>query len=238
MPALDEIRQEHASEADVAGPQSRGVRFFVGGLALLALIGTLLALRAVSSDPPQRSSASGANERSTTEPGGVGSLWTRPSEGTCDCHERDFETFRELTAESDLVVIGEVGESRIADVMDQDSEYPTRTIHTTVAVDEMLKGSTVSGGVVVSTQELAFGGPGLEDWRVPGHRVLLFLTPSQETSGVYVPSNLAYFQTAYFTTGEEIEITMPSGSDVTGLSHRIAAMTLSELRDRVEAIKV
>lgn len=173
----------------------------------------------------------------TTEPGGVGSLWTRPPEGTCDCHGEDYETLEELVTETDLIIMGTVGESRVAEVRDKNDEFPTRTVHTTVAVDEVFKGSGTRAEVVVSTLELGFGGPGVEEWREPGRRVLLFLTPSLETVGVYVPSNQAYFQAAYIVRGEDLEITVAPGADVYGLNRRVAAMTVSELREKVEAIE-
>jgi hypothetical protein len=204
----------------------------VRAVAVLALVALLTACGRVQ----ESGRVSTASDRLPTQGGGVGSLWTRPPEGTCDCHANDYQTLEELVTESELILVGTVGESRVADVMDKNSDYPTRIIHTEVVVDEVLKGS-VSGEIIVATQELAFGGPGVEEWRQAGHRVVLFLTQSLEKIGVYVPSNLSYFQAAYSVTGEDLEITVASGADVTRLNHRVAAMPLSELREKVEALQ-
>ena len=212
----------------------------VGALTMRLLVALWLATVATSaacSSPSEGGQAVGAPPpKDRPAPEATGGLWTRPSEGTCDCHGHDYETLNELVTESDLIVLGTVGESRVADVIDGSSEFPTRPIHTTVAVNEVLKGSTDSEQIVVSTDELGFGGPGVEEWREPGRRVLLFLTSSLETEDVYVPSNLAYFQTAYVATGENLEITVAPGADVYRLNHRVAAMTLSEARERIETL--
>jgi hypothetical protein len=205
------------------------------GVALMSTAAVLAACaRLQESDRP--AAATSPEEHPTTKPGEVGSQWTRPPEGVCDCHENDYQTFHDLAVESTLILIGTVGESRVADVMDRNSGFPTRTIHTTVAVEEVLKASGSSSEIVVSTQELAYGGPGDEDWRQAGTQVLLFLTPNPEDPDNYLPSNLSGYQAAYFVRGEDLEITVASGADVTRLNHRVAAMTLSELRDRIEAI--
>jgi hypothetical protein len=235
MSAVEESRKMSGGRAATEGHRGR-MSPLVVVLAVLAVVATASVLTACARvrESGQQSPASSLGESPVMAPTGKANLWTRPAEGTCDCHgDTWFESLRDLTAESDLVVIATVEESRVADVIDKGAEFPTRTIHTSVAVEEVLKGSSASGGVVVSTHELAFGGPGFEDWRQPGHRVLLFLTSSRETPDAYVLSNLAYYQAAYFVAGEEIDITV--GGDVTGLSERIAAMTLSELREQVQA---
>lgn len=223
-----QLNNSHGKE-----PQVRSRRPLV--VAMLLIVGAAPVLAACAR--VQETGQPSEKASTTTEPGGVGSLWTRPPEGTCDCHGEDYETLEELVTESDLIIMGTVGDSRVAEVRDKNDEFPTRTVHTTVAVDEVLKSSGSHAEVVVSTQELGFGGPGVDEWREPGRRVILFLTPSLETAGVYVPSNQAYFQAAYIVRGEDLEITVASGADVYGLNRRVAAMTVSELRDKVEAIE-
>jgi hypothetical protein len=141
----------------------------------------------------------------------------------------------ELVRKSDLIVIGTVEESVVGEVSDDDPECPTRNVHTTVSVEDALKGSAPEGDVIVPTLELAFNG-NEEDWRVPGHRVLLFLTPSRERDEpFYILSNVNYLQTTYFVDGDEIEPGVEPHTDITGLSERVAKMTVPELREFVDA---
>ena len=147
----------------------------------------------------------------------------------------------ELVRASHLILIGTAQETRVAEVISEgaDDEFPTRTLHTTVAVEEVLGTSKPKGCVVVSTDELAFRSPGIQDWREGGRRVLLFLTrsPDPNDPGVHVVANLTPFQAAYFVVGNELEITVPPGTDVDGLNRRIAAMSLPDLRERVKAVQ-
>lgn len=112
----------------------------------------------------------------------------------------------------------------------EDPEYPTRELTTVVRVDDVLKGSVRAQLVAVETLELAFGGPALPDWRKPGTRVLLFLSPSREpeTGEVYIPANTNYSQTAYVIKGQDITAAVDDP-----LSERIAALSLPEVRQAV-----
>ena len=100
--------------------------------------------------------------------------------------------------------------------------------NTVVRVDEILKGSAPSAAVTVKTLELAFGGPGPEEWRKPGERVLLFLSPSRETTGLYILANTNYSQTAYIFQGEDVRATVGDR-----LSEKIAALSLPEVSQAV-----
>jgi hypothetical protein len=145
----------------------------------------------------------------------------------------------ELVRTSDLILVGTAQETRVAKVIGEgpDDEFPTRIVHTTVAVEEVLGGLASGGCVVVSTDELAFRAPGFEDWREPASRVLLFLTRSQEPTEPDVYVLQTSFQSAYVVVGDELEITALPGDDVTGLNRRIAAMSLPLLRERVRAVQ-
>lgn len=160
---------------------------------------------------------------------------TPPPAAGFAAHGLAFETVRGLVRESDLIVIGVVDENRVGEVRGAfpGDEFPTVTLHTTVAAEEILKGSDPDGLVMVPTDELAFKGPGLEDWREPGHRVLLFLDPSRESFEGHILAGLAYVQTVYFVRGQEID--MAVGGDITGLSERIGMMTVPDVRQAVAA---
>lgn len=162
--------------------------------------------------------------------------WMPPTEGGFSGGDDTvYDTVDELVGKSDLILVGTVMESVVGEVFDDDAEYPTRIVHTTVAVEEALKGSGSEGDVMVPTDELAFVG-NEDDWREPGYRVLLFLTPSRERDEpFYILSNVNYLQTTYFVDGDEIEPGMESHTDITGLSERVAAMTLPELREFIDA---
>lgn len=143
-----------------------------------------------------------------------------------------WDSLPELIAKSDLIVIGTVKGSFVGETVNDDPEYPSRFLHTLVAVDENLKGSALGGLVSVHTNELAFGGaPHSREWRKPGERVLLFLTPSTETAGLHILANRNLHQTAYLIRGEDLEWTAREPGYP--LSERIAARSVSELRAAV-----
>jgi hypothetical protein len=146
-------------------------------------------------------------------------------------HGPSYSSLKELAAHSELVVVGTVTSSGIGKVFDDDptGEYPTRLLHTAVGIEESLRGSIASDEVTIVTDELAFAAPNLTDWREPGTRVLLFLTPSTETTGYYVLTNLNNTQTAYFVQGDDLEAAVGDP-----LSGRVAAMSLSEIRREVQ----
>lgn len=143
-----------------------------------------------------------------------------------------YSSLRQLVGNSDLIVVGTVEDTSVGKVYGDDptGEFPTRDLHTVVAVDEVLKGASSTREVTVITNELAFSAPNLEDWRQAGTRVVIFLTPSreQQTAGFHILANINYAQTAYFVRGEDVEAAI-----VDPLSKKIAALSLSELRESV-----
>lgn len=146
-------------------------------------------------------------------------------------HGPSYSSLRELADRSDLVVVGTVTDSRIGEVFDDDptGEYPTRMLHTTVRVEEAMKGSSPSADINIRTDELAFADPNVKEWRQPGVRVLLFLTPG--TEGRYLLANRNSLQTSFLVQGEEVEATVGDP-----LSARIAAMNLREIRQEVRRL--
>jgi len=202
-------------------------------LTLLAVAGTATAITiwVGPEEPIDRPTASSPNDPAAAQAAGSDPKSTPPAPPFA-AHGAAYETVSQIGRASDLVVIGTVTESRVGDVIGEGPEdsFPTRILHTTVTIEEVLRGSS-SKEIVVATDELAYQGPGIEDWRKPEHRVLLFLSESLEGEGAYVPVEFAYPQAVYFISGQRIEMTV--GGDVMGLSERIASLTLPELRDRV-----
>lgn len=232
IPALDQLRAEFArvASADAESPRSPRVRPRLVALALLTFVAaatTVVALRSISGDR--------AREQAAAERRGGDAV--APPAPAFAGHGDAYTNVGQLIRASDLILIGTVEDSVVAEVVGEgpDDAFPTRTLHTTIAVEEELRGAAPDSRIVVRTDELAFRGPGIEDWRQPERRVLLFLTRSSEVDrpGFYVPANLAFLQTAFFARGDEIEMTV--GGDVNGLSQRIAAMRLPELRERARS---
>lgn len=151
----------------------------------------------------------------------------QPKAGGFEASGPRYESLQELVAVSDLIVIGTVKEILPGEVV-PDPEFPTQNQNVVVSIDETLKGSAPAGVVTIKTPELAFGQQGKEEWRVPGKRVVVFLSPSRETPGLHILANLDYSQTAYIIHSADIETAV--GDD---LGNRIAALTLSELRQAV-----
>jgi hypothetical protein len=243
IPALDELRAGFAgvAAADAGAQRSRRMRPFVAALGVLAFAASasVVAVNLGSRDPGEESSASSPREQPAAEQEREGEASTPPAPAGFAAHGIAYQTVLELVRASDLILIGTVDETRVAKEIGEgpEDQFPTRILQTTVAVEELLLGSGSESSVVVATDELAFRGPGIEDWRESGQRVLLFLTGSRDPNepDVYVPANLAYLQTAYFAVGEELDMTV--GGDIEGLSQRIAAMRVPDLRERVRAAR-
>lgn len=135
-----------------------------------------------------------------------------------------YNTLRELVSVSDLIIAGSVQE---VSPPEPEGEPPEEIydVNTVVNVDEVWKGSAPGETVTVKTLELAYE----EEWRQQGEQVVLFLSPSRETPGLYIPANVDYYQTAFMIAGQDLIATLPD--DV--LARQIAAMSRSELRERV-----
>jgi len=218
IPALSELRDEFVRVAEAESRSSKSRRPRPQALALAGLM--LIAAGATAAGIILTSDA----DRVTTPQG--------PQGGFAASGPR-YESLPELTAKTDLVVVGTIEEVLPPKVIEaEDPEYPTREIDTVVRVDEVLKGSAPSGVVTIKTLELEFGGPGREEWREPGQRVLLFLSPSREpkTPGVHILANTNSSQTAYVIDGGDIRATVADS-----LGQRVAALSLPEIREAVRA---
>lgn len=214
IPALNDLRAEFVRVAQAESrpfPSRRRLRrlaLALGGLALVAAMVT--AGIVLTSDPDPATAPQGSR------PGGIAASGPL------------YASLAELVAKTDLVVVGTVEEVLPPEIIEaEDPQYPTREFNTVVRVDEVLKGSAPAS-VTVNTLELAFGGPGSAEWRQPGERVLLFLSPSRETDGVHILANTNSSQTAYEIRGEDLVATIRDP-----LSNRIAALPLPELRGAV-----
>jgi hypothetical protein len=142
-----------------------------------------------------------------------------------------YGSLAELTAKSNLVVLGTVKEVLPGEIDAAGTPEAVEHTNTAVRVDEVLKGSASREDVVtVKTLDVAFGLPDAAEWRSPGTRVLLFLSPSRETAGLHILANTNYSQTAYIVEGENVELTLPDE-----VSERIATLSVGEIRQAVKA---
>lgn len=136
-----------------------------------------------------------------------------------------FLSLDELVKESDLVVVGTVTEVLPGEVDAAGTPEAQEHLNTVVRVEEVLKGAISSDVVTVKTLQLAYARPYME-WRQPGERVLLFLSPSRETPELYIiPS---HSQSAYILRSSDIVATVDQR-----LSNRVASLSLPELRRAV-----
>ncbi|HEX2029866.1 MAG TPA: hypothetical protein VHL78_00490 [Actinomycetota bacterium] len=230
---LDQLGTEFMRVSAAEPARRFGIRPVVMGIALLAFAtaGIITAIAVDSTPNPaaddpalnndSAASRTGAKEEGPRLPSGFS------ASGTV------YQSLQELVTKSDLIVIGTVEQTVVGKVSNDDPDAPTVHLHTTVTIEETLKGSPPASEVIVHTLELAFKGPGIEDWREAGHRVLLFLTPSTESPDRHILSNVNYLQTTYFVDGDHLSKTI--GGDLLGVSDRVAAMTVSELRAFVGA---
>lgn len=147
-----------------------------------------------------------------------------------------FESTQELTANSDLVVLGSVREVQPGEVLEtEDTENPTRRVNTVVRVETILKGEYSQELITVATQELAYasppGGP-VPDWRQAGTHVVAFMAKSKEgargNDGEPLFFPVSYPQAFYIIEGEQLTAAYQE-SDQSLLSERIEKMTLPEL---------
>lgn len=235
-PVLEALPEEPAPWRPKApGPPSLGLGVLIKALVVLGLVGIVGAVT-VRWNRGEPAPVASPTEQPTPQETLVSP--TPPPPGGFAGHGEAYETVAQLARASDLIVVGTVERSRVASEIGEgpDDPFPTRILHTLVAVEEVFKGSEAEETVIVATDELGFQGPGVEDWRERGHRALLFLMYSRENPSRYVPTGFAYSQAAYFVEDQQVEMTI--GGDVNGLSERIAAMTLSELREKLRASRM
>jgi hypothetical protein len=139
-----------------------------------------------------------------------------------------YSSLEELVAAGHLILT-----ATVEDVLAAGSEGPPGEeishLDTVVRVGEVWKGSAPGATVTVRTLELAFAGPNAKEWRQHGERVVLFLSPSTENEGLYIPAKVNYNQTIYVVTDDDLLATFPDDE----LAQRVAAMTLPQLRRTV-----
>lgn len=165
-----------------------------------------------------------------------------------------FGSLDEMAAASDLVVVGTVTEVRPGQVTvitrDAAPSYPegtdtaggqeettqespedlveeVRDLNAVVSVDNALKGSPPEDSVTVATLDYAYGGPQSTEWRKPGERVLLFLSRSTETPGLYIPAEASYEQAVYVLQGSDI--VAPTTDPDEPVNARVTGLSLPEL---------
>jgi hypothetical protein len=139
-----------------------------------------------------------------------------------------YGSLAELTAESSLVVLGTVTDVSPGEIDAAGTPEAVEHTNAAVRIDEVLKGSAASDVVTVKTLDVAFRVPNAAEWRSPGRRVLLFLSPSRETADLHILANTNYDQTAYVVDGENVTPTLPDA-----VGERIAARSLGEIRQIV-----
>lgn len=165
-----------------------------------------------------------------------------------------FGSLDEMVAASDLVMVGTVTEVRPGQVTvitrDAAPSYPEgtdtaggqeeiteaspeelveeiRELDTVVSVDNALKGSPPEDFVTVTTLDYAYGGSQSMEWRKPGERVLLFLSRSTETPGLYIPAEASYEQAVYILQGSDI--VAPTTDPDEPVNARVTSLSLPEL---------
>jgi hypothetical protein len=132
-----------------------------------------------------------------------------------------YASLEELVQASDLVVAGTVQEVRPGEIEAKGTGEEIEHSETLVDVAEVLKGPGPDGPLVVETLESAFVGPNAAEWRKPGARVLLFLSPSREGTPVHILANANYSETAYLVQDGNLIDTLrgyPAAAAPTSLS--------------------
>ncbi len=228
----------------------RGIlRFMSTRWLLLVLVGAMLAIGsfalALLALPSQEEAAAPVSKKSTpsNEPLAAGFE-----------SELMFSSLDEMVAASDLVMVGTVTEVRPGQVTviarDAAPSYPegtnaaesqeeitqaspeelveeVRDLNTVVRVDNALKGSPPEDSVTVTTLDYAYGGPQSTEWRKPGEHVLLFLSRSTETPGLYIPAEASYEQAVYVLQGSDI--VAPTTDPDEPVNARVTSLSLPEL---------
>jgi hypothetical protein len=140
-----------------------------------------------------------------------------------------FRSLPRMVATSDIVVLGTVAEVKqgITEGTPPDDIQLNRA---DLNVEEVLFGP-VDVPSILTVETLQFVSPE-PDWRKPGNTVLAFIKLSTEpdTPGIYYPINE---QSVYLVMGTDVQATTADDS----FSEGVAAMTLDEIRNRIEQAK-
>ena len=227
LPALGALREglQEVASRDARSRRRRQTRHVAAGLAGLALIVGAAAVMATRSDDTQSTVPSSQAAQDLIEPQTAAGFVSGGPE---------YETLDQLVASSELVVAGTVKEVRSGgEIVDIDPQYPTRFLHTVIAVDEVMKGSTQRGEVTVRTIETAYaptpGDPsGIDmEWRKAGTRIVAFLAASPSGGSLLVPTSPS--QSFYRLRGANVA---PLGARPEDATHSIP---VSQLRQAVRA---
>jgi hypothetical protein len=223
--ALDELRAEfvRVARSESRPPTRHRVRVIAITLAALAIFGSGAAARimigsgadrVISREAPRSPAATGSPDGTARPPAYAGFT--------------QYQTVREIVANSDLVVMGTVQEVAPGYVEPDEQGFPTRYLNTVIKVDETWKG-TPADTITVATNDLAYGNPGGgSEWRGPGVRVVAFLSLGDSgPPGLFYPTDE---QGIYVLSGDALVPTVR-----TSLSDQIAAVSIEELRQAVQA---
>lgn len=220
IPALDELGDEFVRVARAEPSPPNGHRLRVAMVALVALL-------LVVSGAAARLAIRSVGERATTREAPPSSGQAVPPPAYAGYLQ--YQTLPEIVTGSDLVVVGTVQEVVPGYVEPSEDGFPTRYLNTVLKIDELWKGS-VAETVTVATIDVEYGSlGGGSEWRTPGTRVVAFLLPGDSgPSGLFYPADE---QGIYMLSGDTLVPTAPG----TSLSDRIAAMSLEQLRQAVQA---
>jgi hypothetical protein len=140
-----------------------------------------------------------------------------------------FQSLPRMVATSDVVVLGTVAEVKegITEGTPPDDIQLSRA---DLTVEEILYGPADAPSTL-TVETLQFVSPE-PDWRQSGNTVLAFVKLSTEPDdpGIYYPINE---QSVYLVTGTDVQATTAHDS----FSQGVAAMTLDEIRSRIEQAK-
>lgn len=221
---------------EVRGSMSAKRLLAMGSITLLALGAVVVLFLAYSSGEEKASTSEKAPEPKASAPE------RQPADRQHASNKRavsgfmssgpSFASLGEMAATADLIVRGTVADVRPGQVTAEGTPDEVRDLNTVVNVDEVLKGPASEDRVVVKTLEMAYSGPQNSDWRKPGQQVLLFLSNSRETPGLYIPAMISYDQTAYVIQNSSLQATSQDP-----LSSRVAGLSLPQLRDQVQQAK-
>lgn len=220
--ALEQLRSEFARVAhdDTHTHGRRRLQlasFALAGLVVLTGGAVARIMIAGSVDEGARVSDSPESPRGTAQPPAYAGF-------------TQYQTLREMVANSELVVVGTVQEVTPGYEEPSEDEFPTRYLNTVLKVEETWRG-TPAETITLATNELAYGNPaGGSEWRSPGVRVVAFLVPGDSgPSGLFYPADEPGI---YVVNADQVDATVRG----TTVGDQIASMTLEELRQAVQAV--
>ncbi|MGI8910228.1 MAG: hypothetical protein ACR2JR_06705, partial [Rubrobacteraceae bacterium] len=178
-----------------------------------------------SSPPEEQASGAETSSEKSSQSG-------KPASGGFFASGPMFQSLDQMVATADLVVMGTVTDARPGEVMAAGTPDEVRNLNAVVNVDEVLKGPVPNGPIVVKTLELGYTGPGKTEWRQPKEPVLLFLSDSRETPGLYIMAGISYDQTAYIRQADGLAATVRDP-----VSNSVASLSVPELRREVDQAK-